>query len=719
MAACALAPPTPARHPNPTTPPQGREGKVTTVYRRKYVVHVERITRDKVNGEGSTGGRAAPRPPSPAPRAAKWGRAAAAAAKAQLVAQGAIVKSVDEEDGRPAGVRAGVRPPAVAPPGGGGGTPTPSPGVPASPGARGLAALQLPPAARPFSDGDASGGLARQDSGAGVLTSPQQGPMSPDGAAAPSPAAESGNGSGSVMSPLAAAASAAAGPGALRPGGPLSPQSAAAAAAAAGQGAPSGGRLGAWMAGAPAAAAGEPGKPGPGGKGPAAAGAAPVATGQQQKGAMEEMAAPAGGAVVPAGGSPAAQAAPSAPPPAAAAAAGEGADTPAPAAPPPGAAGALASADALADGVAGLSLDSSASGAAAFEVLSRLAGQDLGLGQLSTAPVGVAGSGAPASGGPMPALGVLDAAFRTGLPQPVDSDWARSRPRHPVATPPSFPRSSPEIMSAPGLFRRMDPEALFFAFYYQPDTYQQYLAAQELKRQSWRYHKHHNAWFQRYAEPSVTNDEYEQGTYVYFDFHVVHDDLQSGWCYRRKVRRGGGGGPAGERGCTRSVRGCRRRGSCVVGAAVTGESSGPRSRPPAPTPPGELCVPLRRAGGRPAGGALNRSGSGSGGGSSRRQAAAAAGSGGGRRRRQRPAPGWRVAVALAPAIAAQALPFTLLQCTLLHASDALTAMELGWGLAGAGRAAHRPAGVEASTSAASGQPAAAAGVVRSTVFTVP
>jgi CCR4-NOT transcription complex subunit 3 len=33
-------------------------------------------------------------------------------------------------------------------------------------------------------------------------------------------------------------------------------------------------------------------------------------------------------------------------------------------------------------------------------------------------------------------------------------------------------------MSAPGLFRRMDPEALFFAFYYQPDSYQQYLAAQ-------------------------------------------------------------------------------------------------------------------------------------------------------------------------------------------------------------------------------------------------
>jgi hypothetical protein len=46
---------------------------------------------------------------------------------------------------------------------------------------------------------------------------------------------------------------------------------------------------------------------------------------------------------------------------------------------------------------------------------------------------------------------------------------------------------------------------------------------QELKRQSWRYHKHHNAWFQRYAEPSVTSEEYEQGTYVYFDYHVSGD----------------------------------------------------------------------------------------------------------------------------------------------------------------------------------------------------
>jgi large subunit ribosomal protein L26e len=30
---------------------KGREGKITQVYRRKFVVHVERITRQKVNGQ--------------------------------------------------------------------------------------------------------------------------------------------------------------------------------------------------------------------------------------------------------------------------------------------------------------------------------------------------------------------------------------------------------------------------------------------------------------------------------------------------------------------------------------------------------------------------------------------------------------------------------------------------------------------------------------------
>ena len=30
---------------------KGREGKIITVYRKKWVIHIERLTREKVNGE--------------------------------------------------------------------------------------------------------------------------------------------------------------------------------------------------------------------------------------------------------------------------------------------------------------------------------------------------------------------------------------------------------------------------------------------------------------------------------------------------------------------------------------------------------------------------------------------------------------------------------------------------------------------------------------------
>lgn len=77
------------------------------------------------------------------------------------------------------------------------------------------------------------------------------------------------------------------------------------------------------------------------------------------------------------------------------------------------------------------------------------------------------------------ALQILEACHSRAMPQPSDSDWKRYKPRHPVANvPATFPRHPPDVIDAPGLFRKMDPEALFFAFYYQPDSYQQYLAAQ-------------------------------------------------------------------------------------------------------------------------------------------------------------------------------------------------------------------------------------------------
>ena len=39
---------------------------------------------------------------------------------------------------------------------------------------------------------------------------------------------------------------------------------------------------------------------------------------------------------------------------------------------------------------------------------------------------------------------------------------------------------------------------------------------------------------QRHEEPKFANEEFEQGTYVYFDYNIMHDDMQSGWCYRLK-----------------------------------------------------------------------------------------------------------------------------------------------------------------------------------------
>ncbi|CAJ2672142.1 unnamed protein product [Trifolium pratense] len=127
------------------------------------------------------------------------------------------------------------------------------------------------------------------------------------------------------------------------------------------------------------------------------------------------------------------------------------------------------------------------------------------------------------------------------IPQAKDSERPRTyTPRHPTITPPCYPQAQAPIVNNPAFWERLGLEpfgtdTLFFAFYYQQNTYQQYLAAKELKKQSWRYHRKYNTWFQRHEEPKVATDEYEQGTYVYFDFHIANDDHNKhGWCQRIK-----------------------------------------------------------------------------------------------------------------------------------------------------------------------------------------
>ncbi|XP_058205456.1 uncharacterized protein LOC131319286 isoform X1 [Rhododendron vialii] len=137
-------------------------------------------------------------------------------------------------------------------------------------------------------------------------------------------------------------------------------------------------------------------------------------------------------------------------------------------------------------------------------------------------------------------LQMLEAAFNK-LPQPKDSEHAKSYiSMNPAVTPPSYPQVQAPIVNNPAFWERLGAEnngidTLFFAFYYQQNTYHQYLAAKELKKLSWRYHRKYNTWFQRHEEPKVTTDEYEQGIYVYFDYHINNGDTQRGWCQKIKT----------------------------------------------------------------------------------------------------------------------------------------------------------------------------------------
>ncbi|OSC96736.1 hypothetical protein PYCCODRAFT_1481797 [Trametes coccinea BRFM310] len=116
----------------------------------------------------------------------------------------------------------------------------------------------------------------------------------------------------------------------------------------------------------------------------------------------------------------------------------------------------------------------------------------------------------------------------TSMPQPHDTEKPKYYvPRNPVQTPSYYPQVPNPILSSPGIFSQLDVETLFYVFYYHPGTYQQYLAAKELKRQSWRFHVKYLTWFQRHSEPQAITEEYEQGVYVYFDW-------EGSWCQRKK-----------------------------------------------------------------------------------------------------------------------------------------------------------------------------------------
>jgi CCR4-NOT transcription complex subunit 3 len=125
-------------------------------------------------------------------------------------------------------------------------------------------------------------------------------------------------------------------------------------------------------------------------------------------------------------------------------------------------------------------------------------------------------------------LSALNESF-SAAPGTADNERARVyTPKNPYPTPSSFPSTPAAVLENPEIFEKLGTDALFFVFYHLQGTYQQYLAARELKKQSWRFHKKYMTWFQRHEEPKITTDEYEQGTYLYFDY-------ETGWCTRIKA----------------------------------------------------------------------------------------------------------------------------------------------------------------------------------------
>ncbi|KAI0299741.1 Not1 N-terminal domain, CCR4-Not complex component-domain-containing protein [Multifurca ochricompacta] len=122
---------------------------------------------------------------------------------------------------------------------------------------------------------------------------------------------------------------------------------------------------------------------------------------------------------------------------------------------------------------------------------------------------------------------LLDGGY-SNMPQPQDTEKPKYYvPRNPYQAPTYYPQTTNLILSSPRLFAQLDVETLFYVFYFLPGTYQQFLAAKELKRQSWRFHVKYLTWFQRHSEPQAITEEYEQGVYVYFDW-------EGSWCQRKK-----------------------------------------------------------------------------------------------------------------------------------------------------------------------------------------
>ncbi|GFU38228.1 CCR4-NOT transcription complex subunit 3 [Nephila pilipes] len=131
------------------------------------------------------------------------------------------------------------------------------------------------------------------------------------------------------------------------------------------------------------------------------------------------------------------------------------------------------------------------------------------------------------------ALSILEVASKH-LPKPMDSLKIRyNGPGGPAPTPDYYPATAPNCNTIE-FFQRLSTETLFFIFYFLQGTKAQYYAAKALKTKSWRFHTMFMMWFQRHEEPKTITDDFEQGTYVYFDFERWMQRKKEGFTFEYK-----------------------------------------------------------------------------------------------------------------------------------------------------------------------------------------
>ncbi|XP_066531546.1 CCR4-NOT transcription complex subunit 3b [Hoplias malabaricus] len=118
------------------------------------------------------------------------------------------------------------------------------------------------------------------------------------------------------------------------------------------------------------------------------------------------------------------------------------------------------------------------------------------------------------------------------MPHPSDSERIRQYlMRNPCPTLPFHHQVPPPHSDSVEFYQRLSTETLFFIFYYLEGTKAQYLAAKALKKQSWRFHTKYMMWFQRHEEPKTITDEFEQGTYIYFDYEKWGQRKKEGFTF--------------------------------------------------------------------------------------------------------------------------------------------------------------------------------------------